>query len=106
MKKSVLVILFVGLMLPACTWVKLTPYGEKARVLSASEVQSCKKLGATTVSLKASIAGFERNAKKVKQELETLARNHAEDLNGDTVVPISEIANGMQTFAVYRCINP
>ena len=105
MKKHLL-ILFLAFSLSACTWVKLTPEGEKVRVLSAQEVQSCTKKGKTTVSVKADIAGIERDQDKVKEELEILARNSAIDLNGDTVVPASEIKDGKQVFDVYRCINP
>lgn len=104
--KTHILIPLLALTLTACTWVKLTPEAEKVRVLSASEVQTCKKKGQTTVSLKADIAGFARNREKVKKELETLARNSALDLNGDTIVPASEIENGKQVFDVYRCINP
>lgn len=101
-----LTIIFLALMLTACTWVKLTPGGEKVQLANASEVQSCTKKGKTTVSLKADIAGIERNREKVKKELETLARNHTAELNGDTIVPASAIENGKQTFDVYRCNNP
>jgi len=104
--KKLLPILILALALSACTWVDLTPGGEKVRVLSAPEVQSCTKKGKTTVSIKADVAGIERNREKVKEELETLARNSAVELNGDTVVPTSKIENGKQTFDVYRCINP
>ena len=104
--RTIFIVLAVSVFVSGCTWVKLSPEGEKARVLTESEVASCKKLGKTTVSLKSKVAGFERNVEKVKKELETLARNRAVDLDGDTVVPVSEIENGQQTFSVYRCINP
>ncbi len=91
-------------LLTGCAWVKLTPEGEKVRVLSAQEVASCKKKGETTVSLRDKVAGIGRNKDKVKAELEMLARNAAPDLDGDTVVPASEIVDGKQTFDVYRCI--
>lgn len=96
----------IGLLLSACTWVKLTPDGEKARVLSAAEVTNCKKLGKTTVSLPDEIAGFERNPDKVIEDLQILARNSAVELKGDTVVPVGEHFQGKQTFDVYRCVNP
>ena len=104
--KKLLPILFLAFALSSCTWVNLTPGGEKVRVLSADEVHSCTKKGKTTVSIKADVAGIERSPEKVKEELEVLARNSAVDLNGDTVVPTSEIEDGKQTFDVYRCINP
>jgi hypothetical protein len=105
MKKHFLILL-LAFSLSSCTWVKLTPEAEKVRVLSAQEVQSCTKKGKTTVSVKADVAGIERSHEKVKTELETLARNSAVELKGDTVVPASEIKGGKQTFDVYRCINP
>lgn len=105
MKKHFLILL-LAFSLSSCTWVKLTPEAEKVRVLSAQEVQSCTKKGKTTVSVKADVAGIERSHEKVKTELETLARNSAVELKGDTVVPASEIKDGKQTFDVYRCINP
>lgn len=100
----------VGLMavlafvLSACTWVEPTAQGEKVRVLTAEEVTKCKKVGQTTVSLLAKLAGIERNAQKVQDELNILARNSAVELDGDTVVPISAVEDGKQTFAVYRCV--
>jgi len=105
MKKLLLILLFT-FTLSACTWVELTPEGEKVRVLSLSEVDSCKKKGKTTVSIKAEIAGVERNRKKVKKELETLGKNSAVAIDGDTIVAASEIIAGKQVFDVYRCINP
>lgn len=102
----ILVLAVIGLSLQACAWVTLTPEGEKARVLSSSEVSNCKKLGKTTVSLPDQVAGFERNPDKVVEELQILARNSAADLKGDTVVPVGEHIEGKQTFDVYRCINP
>ncbi|MFA5628237.1 MAG: DUF4156 domain-containing protein [Thiohalomonadaceae bacterium] len=98
-----LLLVVLGL-LSACTWVEPTAKGEKVRVLSAEEVTKCKKMGQTTVSLKAKLAGIERNPAKVQEELNILARNSAVELGGDSVVPISEVDNGQQVFAVYRCM--
>jgi hypothetical protein len=91
-------------LLAACTWVEPTAQGEKVRVLSAAEVTKCKKVGQTTVSLLAKLAGIERNAQKVQEELNILARNSAVELDGDTVVPVSAVEDGRQTFEVYRCV--
>jgi hypothetical protein len=44
-----------------------------------------------------------RNQTRVGEELATLARNSAAQLGGDTVVAITEIVDGSQTFAVYQC---
>ncbi|GAB4298252.1 MAG: DUF4156 domain-containing protein [Thiohalomonadaceae bacterium] len=94
----------IATLVSACTWVEPTAQGEKVRVLAAEEVTKCRKVGQTTVSLLARLAGIERNPQKVQDELNILARNSAVELDGDTVVPISVVEDGKQTFAVYRCI--
>ncbi|MGD8594340.1 MAG: DUF4156 domain-containing protein [Gammaproteobacteria bacterium] len=107
MKNSLKILsLLVTVLIASCSWVKLTPEGEKVRVLSMNEVSSCKKLGKTTTNLKDKIAGIKRNEKKVQKEMQALARNSAADMGGDTVVPVSEIQEGKQTFEVYKCVNP
>lgn len=104
--KKILIICAIVLCLPACTWVELSSFGEKVRILSAQEVEDCERVGTTTVSLKAEVAGIERKPEKVQQELNTLARNGAADLNGDAAVAITSPEDGKQVFAVYRCNNP
>ncbi len=90
--------------LTACTWVELTPEGERVRVLTAAEVAKCEVVGKTTVSLAAKVLGIKRHPEDVQNELNMLARNSAVDLRGDTVVPIAAPVDGKQTFAVYRCM--
>jgi len=90
--------------LAACSWVQLTPQGEKVRVLSAEEVAKCEYRGKTTVSLLAKVAGLDRHPEQVQEELNLLARNSAVDLKGDTVAPLSPVSEGRQVFGVYRCM--
>jgi hypothetical protein len=95
----------IGVLLQACAWVELTPEGGKTRVLSAAEVTNCTRLGTTTATTRAVVAGIERAPERVQEELEDLARNSAAgDLKGDTVVPIGKPKDGKQVFEVYRCI--
>ncbi len=107
MKKSLVVFVpVVAILVMGFKWVKLTPAGEKVRVLAPSEVTACKTLGQTNASLKHKIGPFKRKAKKVEKELENLGRNSAADMGGDTIVPKTEIVEGKQTFSVYKCVNP
>ncbi len=99
-----LIVPILALITSSCSWVDLTKEGEKVRVLSMQEVSSCKELGKTTVSLLDRVAGIDRNREQVQSELETLARNSAADMQGDTVVPISEVGGGKQVYAIYRCV--
>ncbi len=103
--KSLLLVAAV-LMLMACSWVNLTPGGDKVRVLTEAEVSSCKMLGKTTANVADKVVGLQRKEKIIQENLQVLARNSAAEMGGDTIVPISPIQEGKQTFAVYRCIGP
>jgi len=96
--------LVTATLLAGCTWVKVSPGGAKVRVLSADEVASCTQIGKTQVSLAEKVLGIKRSAMKVQLELETLARNSAADMGGDTVVAVAPPTEGHQTYNVYTCI--
>ena len=103
-KSLVVVAAVLGLM--ACSWVKLSPEGEKVRVLVQSEVASCKKIGKTIANVADKVAGLQRKEHVVQENLEVLARNAAAEMGGDTIVPASPIDDGKQSFDVYRCVGP
>jgi acyl dehydratase len=87
-----------------CTWVKPTTAGDAVHVGIANEVASCKKLGATHAKTSTKVLFFARSEKKVDTELETLARNEAGDMGGDTIVPQGPTSSeGRRSFDVYHC---
>ena len=88
----------------ACTWVKKSPEAAKVRVVPIDRVADCTVLGNVVASTTGNIVMVKRNANKVRSELETIAQNEAAGSGADTVAPISEIVDGMQTFAMYRCL--
>jgi len=74
-------------------------------VVSASDVQGCKSLGQTKVSVRDFIVdNVKRDELKVARELTVLGRNSAAEMNGDTITPASEVVNGTQAFDVYKCM--
>jgi len=88
----------------ACTWVKMAPGGADVRVARAGQDMSvCEKRGEVSVSVKNRLGPYERNDIKVRDELETLARNEAPGLQADTVQPKGEPADGEQRFLAFRC---
>lgn len=99
-----LLIVALCLTVGACSWVELTPSGEKVRVLDADEVATCQELGKTIVSSMAKVAGINRSEEKIEKELAMLARNAAADMGGDTVVPLGEVKEGKRSYMVYKCI--
>ena len=105
MMKPVICSLAAVALLSSCATVKLTEQGEKVRVLDPSEVASCKNMGRTSASVTAKFI-FDRPESAVKKELEAIARNGAGRMGGDTIVPLTIIENGQQTFEVFKCVNP
>lgn len=101
MRKSLLVLL-LSLSASACTWVHMAPGASAVRVASAAP-SGCDKRGEVEVSVKHNIAFIERNALRVREELETLARNEAPGLGADTIHPLGQPAGGTQRFAAWRC---
>jgi hypothetical protein len=92
------------LLLSACTWVQLAPGAKNVRVLAGGAAPAgCEKRGEVSVSVKDSVAFYERNTLRVRDELETLARNEAPGLQADTLQPLGDPSNGEQRFAAYRC---
>ncbi len=86
----------------ACTWVHMAPGASAVKVLTAAP-SGCEKRGDITVSVTSKVALYDRNALRVREELETLARNEAAGIDADTVNPIDQPANGNQTFAAWKC---
>jgi hypothetical protein len=96
---------FIALLslLSGCTWVKLDDAGTRVRVAYDGRVDGCDKAGEITVSVKDRVGFYERNDLKVKDELETLARNQAVSLPADTLVARGAPHGGEQAFDAYRC---
>jgi hypothetical protein len=94
------------LILAACSWVKVTSEGESVRLVeSLADVAECEKIG-TAMSQVVSKVIFSRDEETMAGELADLARNHAAQIGGDTIVPISDIKEGQRTFGVYKCVKP
>jgi hypothetical protein len=107
MKTKILLLSVISLSLSACaTGLKLSAEGEKVRVLDPSEVSSCRKLGNTNNAVAWQVVGIARPEDTISKELRVLARNSASRMGGDTIVPLTVIDKGKQTFVVYKCVNP
>ena len=100
----VALLIAVLLLLPACTWVRLNPAARPVKVIAAGAAPpGCEQRGEVAVSVKDKVAFYERNNLRVRDELETLARNEAPGIQADTIQPLGEPADGAQRFAAYRC---
>jgi hypothetical protein len=93
------------LVLTACTFVKMAPGGAQVQVArSDRDLSACEKRGEIAVSVKDRLGPYSRDPIRVRDELETLARNEAPGLQADTVQPKTEPADGEQRFLAFRCV--
>jgi Domain of unknown function (DUF4156) len=89
--------------LSACTWVKPTISAENVRVAYDGNVSGCRAAGDISVSVADKVAFYHRSDLKVRDELETLARNQAVQIPADTIKAASEPKDGAQNFNAYVC---
>lgn len=90
--------------LSACTFVKMAPGGAQVQVARADrDLSACERRGEIAVSVKNRLGPYTRDPIRVRDELETLARNEAPGLQADTVQPKNEPADGEQRFLAFRC---
>ncbi len=93
----------VGAWLSACTWVEPDSEGTKVRVAYNEDLARCTKRGDVNVSVKDRLWFYDRNELKVRDELESLARNEAARIGADTVMAKNDPREGVQDFTAYRC---
>jgi hypothetical protein len=86
-----------------CTWVPLDPQAEAIRVRAPGDISGCERIGKTGTRVAARVGPFARGESKIRQELETLARNEAAEMGGNAVAPLNEATGGEQDFGIYRC---
>jgi len=90
--------------LASCTWVSPDEGGAAVRVAYASDdVANCARLGEITVSVKDDIAGIDRSETKVRDELESLARNQGATMSATHVLAVDEPHNGEQRYEAFDC---
>ena len=87
----------------ACTWVKTSSGGDAVRVAYNGDVGGCRDAGAVSVSVTSKVGFYHRPGLKVRDELETLARNEAAAIPADTIKPLDEPSDGQQHFEAYVC---
>jgi hypothetical protein len=97
------------LLLPAiavaggCSLVKLSDAGERVQLSTPGAIAACTGLGKLTASVVHEVGFIPRHPDAVQDNVNVTARNSAAGMGGDTIVPASPLADGKQTFDVYRC---
>ncbi len=92
-----------AVLLSGCSWVKLDKTARNVAVVKPRYVKGCEYLGMVSGKVFTGAAGVQRSRRKVSEEIQTIARNNAASMGGDSVVPAGRVAEGRQKFKVYRC---
>jgi len=102
--KPCLSVLCAGILsLSGCTWVEPTKEGQEVLLVKSYNVETCEHIGSTTSSVKHAIGPVTRSEEKVREELITLAKNHAAEKGGDSIVAKGPVINGSMSFDIFRC---
>lgn len=88
----------------ACSWgIKLDSSGRQVRTAWDGQTSGCQELGKVTVSVLDRVGPVSRNDIKLRDELQTLARNEAAQMGADTIAPLGEPRDGSQSWSAWRC---
>jgi hypothetical protein len=91
-------------LLGGCNWLPVTPEGSQIRLESSAQaVRQCEHKGTVNVTVKDRFGVMKRGADIVAEEAETLARNDAARMNGNTIVAETPLQDGRQQYGVYAC---
>lgn len=88
--------------LSGCTWVRMAPGASEVRVVTEPPA-GCTRRGEVEVSVVDRVPFYERNRLRVREELETMARNEAPGLGADTIHAQDGPEDGEQRWVAWRC---
>jgi hypothetical protein len=104
MRLPVLLLTATALAAAGCTWVPMAPEASAVRVIPMGAAPAgCEMQQEIEVKVTGKVGFYERNTLRVREELETLARNEAAELKADALQPLEEPRGDEQRFAAYRC---
>lgn len=94
----------VGLLSTAtgCTFVRMAPGAAEVRVVTEAPA-GCTRRGEIEVSVIDRVPFYERNRLRVREELETMARNEAPGIGADTIHAQDGPEDGEQRWVAWRC---
>lgn len=91
------------LLLSACAGRPAAVDKAQVQVVTAEQLQGCTNVGAAHVSVMDRFTELNRTEGRVEQALLDLARGSAAQLGGNAIVEMTNVTDGSQSFAVFRC---
>ncbi len=103
-KRNAILAAAMTAVLGGCSFVTIDPAAEDVLVLEAERTKDCERLGQTRVSVATSVGFIKRGQPAIRDNLETLARNSAAEMGGDTITAETEVSDGKRTFGIFDCV--
>jgi hypothetical protein len=91
------------LLLAGCAVFGARQSPESVRVVTAEQIQGCTNVGSAHVSLVDNLSQLQQVDGAVARELIALASNSARQLGGNAIIEMTNIVDGSQSFAVFKC---
>lgn len=101
-KHKLIAVLAMFATIAACSFVELKPGAENVIIFEGND--RCEAIGQTEVNVIVTAIGIDREAATIAEELQTLARNDALQLQSNAIWPITQVTNGEQTYRIMRCL--
>lgn len=76
---------------------------DTVRVVTAEQLQGCTNVGFAHVSVVDKLQQLQRVEGALAEKLVSLAGNSATQLGGNAIVEMTNIVDGSQSFAVFKC---
>lgn len=81
----------------------LSGSAQDVRLRTSGQLKGCENAGATHVSVADRLGQQDWDRERIAGELLKLAESGAVQLGGNTLVEMTEVIDGMQSFAVFNC---
>lgn len=93
----------IALLLSACSFIPQKPGSDRVVLLPDNFVANCQLLGQTNAMVPTKFGFIEHGSESIEKSLQSIARNDAVDMKGDSIVKAGPIKEGRQTFKIYKC---
>jgi len=103
MKSHYYVLALSTIFLTACAWVEPTKESAEVTLVKAFNINACKHLGTTKITVTQKVGIFSRSEESVNEELVTMAKNRAATMDGDSIVALEPAIDGTMSFEIYKC---
>ena len=94
--------------LAGCTWVTQTPEALQSNIQALDTKDAlvrCQQIAANQLKVATKLGALQRMPDDVEHDLRTMAINQAATVGADSVAPLTDVKDGVQTWGLFNCKN-